>query len=187
MTRHGSYKFQLEIWKKSAFYPISGRRRESAGANTRRPTTRWLVILRESFCPLRPFSPGKERPPLDFSLSRLSDSSAIRRLYSPFKLHPGYRQQEPTLLFLSLPRSRSLFLSLHKGFIYYPRLLQRTAASGQLSARSSPRRGGGGCRDTWCVKHVFIMTRNPVYTPPRPKILRATFFAAVGPVCEEVH
>lgn len=107
--------------------------------------TRWLVILRESFCPLRPFShPGKGLSPLDFSLSRLSDSSAIRRLYSPppHGLAPALSPDGTGLSnrfssHLSFP---FLSLALYPprlytgGFIYYPRLLRRTAASGQLSA-----------------------------------------------------
>jgi len=69
------------------------------------------------------------RPPLSTFHSRL-ECHPLQPLPPPLpppKLHPGIAGKTDTLLY-----SR-------RRFIYYPRLLQRTAASDQLSVQSSPR------------------------------------------------
>lgn len=155
--------------------------------------TRWLVILRESFCP--PFalflSPSKGLSPLDFSLSRLSDSSAIRRLYST--PHPGLTPA-PSPDGTGLSNRFSSFLSfpffsfaLYASVFTLEVLFIIRGYSGEPrhpgNFRSSPRYL---MREAARIYHDAKPTPSPLF-PPDPSLPRIAFFATVGPVFVKVH
>jgi len=156
MATHRSYKFQLKIGEKRVLFTLSYGDADAgatAGANTRwvEEVTRYLKRVISS--PSSFSSPW--RPPLSTFHSRL-ECHPLQPLPPPPppppKLHPGITGKTDTLL------------SSRRRFIYYPRLLQRTAASDQLSVLAA---------STRCMKRVFIATRNRI-SDLRP---RAAFFA----------
>lgn len=156
MTTHRSYKFQLKIGeRKGCFspYPTATQTRLLARILSR--SRKWLVILRESFRPLRLFPPRKGPRSRLFTL----DSSAIRysrrRRRRPSKLHPGIASKTDTLL-----SSRRAFYLLSAV----------TPTDRSIRATFRPR-----LANTWCVKRVFIATRNRI-PDPRPRRIRKLVF-----------
>lgn len=134
MTTHRSYKFQLEIGEREdAFHPFPTATQTRPLARILSGSRKWLVILRESFRPLRLFPPRRGSA-LDFSLStRVPSATAVAAAAAP-----------PSFIRIS-PAKPTLFSPPDGVFIYYPWLLQRTAASRQLSVRSSR------VPDAWCA------------------------------------